>query len=85
VLNVSQQLGGSIGLAVLGTIAASVTREELAQLRPVRGALAQALTAGFTTAFEIGTLVTLAGFVLAMLVIRVRAQSPAAEALPEAA
>jgi EmrB/QacA subfamily drug resistance transporter len=85
VLNVSQQLGGSIGLAVLGTIAAGVTRDQLVNVRPTHAAIGQALTAGFTTAFEIGVFVALAGFVLAMLVIRVRRQQPAVEALPEAA
>src|SRR4029077_3049068 len=33
VLNVSQQLGGSIGLAVLGTVAANVTKNQLADVR----------------------------------------------------
>ena len=70
VLNVSQQLGGSIGLAVLGTVAASVTAGRLA---------------GFTTAFAVGVPIALAGFVLALLVIRVRRPQAAATALPEAA
>jgi EmrB/QacA subfamily drug resistance transporter len=85
VLNVSQQLGGSIGLAVLGTIAANVTRSQLAGVRPTRQLMAQAVTSGFTSAFAIGVFVALAGFVLTMLVIRVRRPRPAAEALPEAA
>ena len=85
VLNVSQQLGGSIGLAVLGTMAANVTKAQLVGVRPTHQALAQAVTAGFTTAFAIGVFVALAGFVIAMLVIRVRRPQPAAEALPKAA
>jgi EmrB/QacA subfamily drug resistance transporter len=72
VLNVSQQLGGSIGLAVLGTIAANV-------------AAVHGVTAGFTTAFAIGAGVALGGFVLALVVIRSRAPKPAAAALPRAA
>src|SRR5581483_2989085 len=54
VLNVSQQLGGSIGLAVLGNVAANVARET------------GSLTIGFTTAFEIGAGIAVAGFLLAL-------------------
>lgn len=85
VLNVSQQLGGSIGLAVLGTVAANVAKDQLLNVRPTHAAISQALITGFTTAFEIGVFVALAGFVLALLVIRVRTARPAALALPEAA
>jgi EmrB/QacA subfamily drug resistance transporter len=85
VLNVSQQLGGSIGLAVLGTLAANVTKNQLVGVRPTHAAINHAVTAGFTTAFEIGTLIALAGFVMALLFIRVRTRKPEAEALPKAA
>lgn len=86
VLNVSQQLGGSIGLAVLGTIAASFTTNQLLGVQPTHSAVSGAMIAGFTTAFELGVPVALAGFVLAAVVIRVRPpRAPAAEALPEAA
>ena len=87
VLNVSQQLGGSIGLAVLGTIAANVTKSDLAAVRPTHAAVAQAMTAGFTSSFEIGVFLALAGFVLAMLAIggRMRKPSERQEVLTEAA
>jgi predicted MFS family arabinose efflux permease len=85
VLNVSQQLGGSIGLAVLATVAANVTKNQLVGVRPTREAVSHAITMGFTTAFEIGALIGLAGFVMALLMIRVRSQQPAARALQEAA
>jgi len=85
VLNVSQQLGGSIGLAVLGTVAASVTENPLVGVRPTHELINHAVTEGFTTAFGIGTVIALAGFVLAALVIRVRAPRPKEVALPEAA
>lgn len=55
VLNVSQQLGGSIGLAVLGTVAAH---------------------SGFSSAFEAGVPIALAGFILAYVVIKGRTQQP---------
>ena len=85
VLNVSQQLGGSIGLAVLGTVAASVTRNQLLHVKPTHELVSQAVTAGFTTAFGIGTIIALAGFVLAAAVIRVRASKAMEIELPEAA
>ena len=84
-LNVSQQLGGSIGLAVLGTVAANVTKDQLVNLRPTPQVIAHAMTIGFASAFEVGALVALAGFVLALLVIRVRSRRVAPKALPEAA
>ena len=84
-LNVSQQLGGSLGLAVLGTVSANVTRDRLAGARPTHAAISQAAIAGFTSAFEIGAAIALAGFVVALLVIRIRAQKPVRQALPEAA
>lgn len=85
VLNVSQQLGGSIGLAVLGTVAASVTRNHLLNARPTHELLNQAVVAGFTTAFGLGMIIALAGFVLAALVIRARAPKAVDVALPKAA
>lgn len=85
VLNVSQQLGGSIGLAVLGTIAANVTKDQLVDVRPTHAVISHALTTGYATAFEVGVAVALAGFVLALLLIRVRSQQAAPTVLPEAA
>ncbi|TMC10756.1 MAG: MFS transporter [Chloroflexi bacterium] len=85
VLNVSQQLGGSIGLAVLGTVAANVTSDHLAGARPTHTLINSALTAGFTTAFELGVPIALAGFLLALLVIRVQRPAQKPVALPEAA
>jgi EmrB/QacA subfamily drug resistance transporter len=85
VLNVSQQLGGSIGLAVLGTVAAGVTKSKLVNVRPTHELVDKALTAGFTTAFEIGALVALAGFVVALLVIRGARSKTVADGLAKAA
>jgi deazaflavin-dependent oxidoreductase (nitroreductase family) len=76
---------GSIGLAVLGTVAANVTKSRLANVRPSHEAISQAITTGFTTAFEVGALISLAGFVLAILVIHARSQRPAAAGRREAA
>jgi predicted MFS family arabinose efflux permease len=85
VLNVSQQLGGSIGLAVLGTIAAHVTTTDLDGARPTRALIAHALMSGFTTSFELGIAIALVGFVLALTVLRRPRATPAPQALPEAA
>ncbi len=85
VLNVSQQLGGSIGLAVLGTVASNVTSDHLAGARPTHALINSALTAGFTTAFEVGVPIALAGFLLALVVIRVQRPTKAPAALAEAA
>lgn len=84
VLNVSQQLGGSIGLAILGTVAANVAKADLAGIRPTPSAISHAMTMGFTTAFEVGVLIALAGAVIALLAIRIRVR-PVTHALPEAA
>ena len=73
VLNVSQQLGGSIGLAVLGTIAANVARQQLSAL------------AGFTTVFEIGSGIAAAGFIIALVLLRSERRPRVAESIPEAA
>ena len=70
-LNVSQQLGGSLGLAVLGTVSAN--------------AAGHGLTAHFTTAFAVAVPVALAGSVLALAVIRRTSRPAAPAALPEAA
>ncbi|MBV8992402.1 MAG: MFS transporter [Pseudonocardiales bacterium] len=85
VLNVSQQVGGSIGLAVLGTVAADVTRNQLVNVRPTHSVVSHALTTGFTAAFEIGVPVALAGLLLALLVIRVPSRKATPRTLPEAA
>src|SRR5690242_16847235 len=85
VLNVSQQLGGSIGLAVLGTIAANVTRTQLMGVRPTPALVRTAVTAGFATTFEVGILIAVVGFLVAVTTIRALARRPVTEALPEAA
>jgi predicted MFS family arabinose efflux permease len=80
VLNVSQQLGGSIGLAVLGAVAANVTKDNL-----VSQSIGQGLTAGFATAFEWAMVLALIGFVLSVALIRTPQPRVEVEALPDAA
>ena len=80
-LNTGQQIGGSLGLAVLVTVATSVTRGRLASAgRTVdRAQHALATTSGYDAAFRIGSLIALVAFVLAVTVIR--GQNRAAEAV----
>jgi hypothetical protein len=57
------RLGGALGLAVLGTLAASHTAR-------AGGSPLEALTAGFQLAFVIGALLCLAGALVAGLLLR---------------
>jgi EmrB/QacA subfamily drug resistance transporter len=66
-LNTSRLVGGALGLAILSTIAASQTRASVGV-----GAL-QALTNGFSIAFTVGAMFTLAGAVLAIVLLAPRA------------
>jgi hypothetical protein len=79
-LNVGRQLGGSLGIAIMGTIAATVTRDQLATGSLTHAAINRALTAGFTSAFEVAGLFAIAGFVAALVAVRHR-QAPAAAKL----
>ena len=69
-LNVGRQLGGSLGIAVMGTIATTVTRNQLATGRLTHAAVNSALTAGFSSAFEIAGVIAIAGFVVALVAVR---------------
>jgi EmrB/QacA subfamily drug resistance transporter len=78
-LNVGRQLGGSLGIAIMGTIATTVTRNQLATGRLTHSALNTALTAGFGTAFEVAGAIAIAGFVISLVAVR-HHQSPAVAA-----
>ena len=75
-LNTSQQIGGALGLAVLGTVAISATRSSLAatpgHLNPA--AVATATTHGYTQAFTVAAGIALVAFVVSLAVIRVTAR-----------
>ena len=85
-LNTAQQVGGALGLAVLATVAINATTSKAHALAAAanghvtRAVTALATTHGYTTAFEVGAGIALAGFLISVIVIRVprpsRADSP---------
>ncbi len=83
ITNVSQQVAGALGLAVLGTIATNHTKALVAQ----HHALAGALVGGYHLAFAIGVASVAAGLVIALVILRPLAgQTPVTAAVtPEPA
>jgi EmrB/QacA subfamily drug resistance transporter len=69
-LNVGRQLGGSLGIAMLGTVAATVTTNQLATGPLTRAAFNTAVTTGYATAFEIASLIAFVGFLVALTTMR---------------
>ena len=66
IINVSQQVSGAFGLAVLGTLASTRSKGLEAQGH----ALASSLLSGYHLAFEIGAACLVVGIVLAMAILR---------------
>jgi hypothetical protein len=66
VVNVSMQLAGALGLAVLGTVATDRT-QSLVESGVSR---ASALTGGYHLAFELGALAVATGVALALVALR---------------
>jgi MFS family permease len=81
ITNVSQQIGGAFGLAVLSTIAANQTKAFLSTHHPVTASL----ISGYHLAFLIGAATIAAGIALAFILLRPRADRPALELAPAAA
>jgi MFS family permease len=69
-ITTAQQIGGSLGLAILSTIAASKTAEVLTTLPHTQNAVAQATIEGYASAFSIGLCFALVASLLALLFIR---------------
>ena len=75
-LNTGQQVGGAVGLAVLGTIASSTIKNQAGQLAiAAHGRLTHHLidmrtASGYAHAFMAASLIALGAFVVAVLVIR---------------
>ncbi len=67
-LNTSRQVGGSLALAILGTLAAERTNQFANHLLPI------ALTAGYERAFQISAIITLVGLLVAFLIPKTAGQ-----------
>jgi EmrB/QacA subfamily drug resistance transporter len=80
-VNASQQVGGSIGTALLSTLASSATTSFLGGGRPTAALVAQATIHGYTTAFAWSAALFVLGAVVAGLLFarRAPASAPAAE------
>jgi EmrB/QacA subfamily drug resistance transporter len=81
IVNVSQQVAGALGLAVLGTVATNRTHG----LEASAHGLARSLVAGYHLAFSIGAVSVAAGILVALAVLRTRrsaATEPALQAEP---
>ncbi|MBA3747536.1 MAG: MFS transporter [Solirubrobacterales bacterium] len=69
-INTSQQVGGALGLAVLGTIAASKTTDLLAAAGGAKAAAPGALTEGFQLAFLTGAGFAILGIIATLVLVR---------------
>jgi hypothetical protein len=73
-VNTSQQIGGSIGVALLNTLAASATTAYLVTRPHTASASAHAAVHGYTTAFWWAAAIFFAGAILTALVLEPRVQ-----------
>ncbi len=69
-INTSQQVGGALGLAVLGSIASSKTDDLIAGAQGAAAAVPNALTEGFQLAFMVGAGFAIVGIITTLLLIR---------------
>jgi hypothetical protein len=86
VVNVAPLVGGSVGLAALGTVAWTTAAQQIHVPRPGGAAATyrHALATGFDRAFLVAAGVALAIAILAVTLIRVRATGPAGQVRPDA-
>jgi EmrB/QacA subfamily drug resistance transporter len=80
-VNASQQVGGSLGTALLSTLAASAATSYLSGSRPSSALLAHAAVHGYTTAFAVAAGIFAVGAIVAVTVYErgVKMVEPAAE------
>ena len=81
-VNTMQQVGGSLGTALLSTVAASATTSYLAGQRPTADVVAQATVHGYTTAFWWGVAIFAAGAIVCGLLLPSGKPQPAPGASP---
>jgi len=81
VLNTTQQIGGSIGLAVLTTVSATVTASSITSLlssgTPAQRAQVQAVVEGWTSAFRVSAGLAALAFVVTFFAIKVSKEEAA--------
>ena len=68
-INTAQQVGGALGLAILSTVATTRTSDVLAGGAHGAGAMANALTEGFQSAFAVGAGFAVFGILLALIAV----------------
>jgi MFS family permease len=73
-LNTAQQVGGAVGLSVLGTIVASSINRQLAAVHghPSASTVAAATTHAYTDGFTVAAGLVFAAFIVSLVVIRVQ-------------
>jgi EmrB/QacA subfamily drug resistance transporter len=81
ITNVSQQVGGAVGLAVLGTIATNHSHALLAAHHP----LVSSLVSGYHLAFVSGAIAVMAGIVVAAVLLGTRTAPAEPEVAPDEA
>jgi hypothetical protein len=82
VLNASRQVGGSIGIALIGAIMAHV----IGGLQgPAVFRQKDLFVEGFSTALEVAALIAVLGAVVSFALVRAHDRGPAPEGLPEIA
>ena len=80
VINTSQQVGGSLGTALMNTVAVTATSAYLATNAALGdAALPDALTAGYTRAFMVGGILLLIAAVVVLVMIRIGPSAAAEE------
>ncbi|MGH4024668.1 MAG: MFS transporter, partial [Pseudonocardiaceae bacterium] len=84
-VNTMQQVGGSVGTALLATIASNAASDYLTGRTPTPGVVAEAAVHSYTTAFVWGAAIFLAGAVIAGTILRPGAPTAAGLALPDGA
>jgi hypothetical protein len=91
VLNTVQQVGGSIGLAVLGTVAANAAIDALANPLTAQAANGDpnlieliATTAGYTDAFQVGIWMMLASLVIVVAGLSIKHEELATDGVSTA-
>jgi hypothetical protein len=81
-VSASQQVGGSIGTALLSTLAASAATSMLAGARPTPALIAQASIHGYTTAFAVAAVIFAVGAIVAAVLFERGVPSAAAQGQP---